>query len=164
MLVYQRVNPLESAEVFRKFCPKDQASEAFEWALILVGVVLVRAIQEQLGWMGTDSHWKNSMSHQNGHEDPRTYPPVNYHNYEKSPCLLGKSLINGIFSIAFCMFTRPHCWTLTFGVDGRACSLQLAFGSRRPPALQRSSAFFWSFHFWSTYFMIQNPKNEYFTC
>lgn len=33
-------------KVFRKFCPKDQASEAFEWALILVGVVLVRAIQE----------------------------------------------------------------------------------------------------------------------
>ena len=74
------VNPLESAEVFRKFCPKDQASEAFEWALILVGVVLVRAIQERLsqwGWMGTDSHWKNSMSHQNGHDDPRTYPLVN---------------------------------------------------------------------------------------
>lgn len=34
-------------KVFRKHCPKEQASEAFEWAVILVAVVLVRAIKAQ---------------------------------------------------------------------------------------------------------------------
>lgn len=33
-------------QVFRKHCPKAAASEAFEWAVILVSVVLVRAIKE----------------------------------------------------------------------------------------------------------------------
>lgn len=32
--------------VFRRHCPKEEAKEAFEWAVILVGVVLVRAIKE----------------------------------------------------------------------------------------------------------------------
>lgn len=38
-------------QVFRKHCPKAAASEAFEWAVILVSVVLVRAIKARSGEM-----------------------------------------------------------------------------------------------------------------
>lgn len=42
--------PRADTEVFRRHCPKEEAKEAFEWAVILVGVVLVRAIKEL--WSG----------------------------------------------------------------------------------------------------------------
>ena len=63
-------NSSDSAEVFRKFCPKDQASEAFEWALILVGVVLVRAIKES---EGHGRSWTACRTSKRKSEDPRTY-------------------------------------------------------------------------------------------
>ena len=33
---------------------------------------------------------------------------TNYGDYGKSPLLIGKSTINGPFSIVFCMFTRGY--------------------------------------------------------
>lgn len=44
--------PKLHSQVFRKHCPKAAASEAFEWAVILVSVVLVRAIKARSGVVG----------------------------------------------------------------------------------------------------------------
>ena len=62
--------PKLHSQVFRKHCPKAAASEAFEWAVILVSVVLVRAIKARSGVVGLfweDLALKNKRTSETNH-------------------------------------------------------------------------------------------------
>ena len=80
-------------------------------------------------------------------------PLVNWHNYRKSPFLMGKLSINGPCSIAFCMFTRGYKLQVTAFQLMEVITMALSIHN---PICTQKNILLWKI---SCYSAVREPRN-----